>query len=108
MIFATCIIYTMAVSYKVGRPYQMADIDFTKDPDQELYDSFYAACDKLHYFDTVVLSRALGVHVVTVRRWKAHQTFPPGRGIAQQIIDWVNMGKPRKVVTRVQASPRML
>lgn len=97
----------MAVSYRVGRPYQMADIDFTEDPDQKLYDEFYAACDQLHYFDTVVLARTLGIHVVTVRRWKAHKTFPPGRSTAQRIIDWVNMGKPRKLIPRSQARSTM-
>ena len=98
----------MATSVRVGRPYQEADINFTEDPDQELYDQFYAACADLHYFDTVVLSRTLGVHIVTVRRWKAGQTFPPSKGRAQCVIDWVNMGKPRKIVPRAQATRGML
>lgn len=97
----------MAVSCKVGRPYHVADIDFNSDPDQELYDDFYKACADLHYFDTVVLSRALGVSVVTVRLWKAGKTFPMRRGMAFQIIDWVNKGKPQKTITQAEAANTM-
>ena len=98
----------MAVSCKVGRPYHKADIDFRHDPDQDLYDRFYAACDKLHYFDTVVLSRALGVNVVTIRLWKAHKTFPARRGTAHQVIDWVKRGKPEIVVKQAEAAGGMI
>jgi hypothetical protein len=98
MYFLYGIIYIMAVSCKVGRPYHIADIDFRHDPDQELYDRFYGACAQLHYFDTVLLSRALGVSLVTIRLWKAKQTFPARRGTAQQVITWVNNGKPERVI----------
>jgi hypothetical protein len=92
----------MAVSCKVGRPYHVADIDFRHDPDQELYDRFYEACRDLSYFDTVLLGRALGVALNTIRLWKAGQTFPARRGIAQQVIDWVTRGKPEKVITQAE------
>lgn len=94
----------MAASCKVGRPYHVADIDFKQDPDQELYDKFYAACAQLCYFDTVVLSRALGYSVVTIRLWKAGKTFPARRGIAMQVISWVEAGKPQKTITQAEAA----
>jgi len=97
----------MAVSCKVGRPYHKADIDLRHDSDEELYERFYMACDTLRYFDTVLLSRTLGVQVRTVRNWKSHQTFPPRRGMAQQVIDWVNNGKPQLVITQAQHAAGM-
>ena len=97
----------MALGCKVGRPYHTADIDFRHDPDRELYARFYAACDKLHYFDTVMLSRALGVNVVTIRLWKAHKTFPNRRGVAHQVIDWVSRGKPERIVKQAEAAGGM-
>jgi len=98
----------MPVSCKVGRPYHRADIDLGYDPDQELYDRFYAACDTLRYFDTVLLSRTLGVTLVTIRLWKAHKTFPARRGIAFQVIEWVNNGKPEKIVTQAELAQSLL
>ena len=98
----------MAISCKVGRPYHVADINFRHDPDQDLYDTFYAACDQLHYFDTVLLSRALGVNIVTIRLWKAHKTFPSRRGMAYHVIDWVNRGKPEKIIKQAEITRSML
>lgn len=86
----------------------MADINFRHDPDQDLYDRFYAACDQLHYFDTVLLSRALGVNIVTIRLWKAHKTFPSRRGTALQVIDWIDRGKPQKVITQAGLASSMI
>ena len=98
----------MAISGKVGRPYHMADIDLAYDPDLELYDRFYAACEQLCYFDTVLLSRALGVCLVTIRLWKAKKTFPARRGMAQQVINWVNNGKPERTITQAENADGML
>ena len=98
----------MVLGCKVGRPYHKADIDFAYDPDLELYDKFYAACDQLRYFDTVLLSRTLGVSIVTIRLWKAHKTFPARRGIAFQVIDWVNRGKPERIITQAQHAQGLL
>lgn len=99
----------MAVaSARVGRPYHMADIDFSKDPELPLRDAFVAACATLRYFDTVVLSRTLGVDVVTVRRWKAGLCFPARRGSAQYVIKWVQDGKPRKVLTQAEINQGIL
>jgi hypothetical protein len=92
------------IALRTGRPYHTADIDFSKDPDLELYARFYEACSTLCYFDTVVLSRALGVDVVTVRRWKARQNFPERKGTAQHVINWVASGKPRKIVSQREGS----
>jgi len=98
----------MAVSSKVGRPCHVADINLKHDPDQGLYDTFYATCSQLHYSDTVRLSRALGVTLVTIRLWKAKKTFPSRRGMALQIIDWVNRGKPERRVTQAEIAAGML
>lgn len=98
----------MAIGSKAGRPYHIADIDFRYDPDQGLYDRFYAACDQLHYFDTVVLSRALGVNIVTIRLWKAHKTFPSKRGMAFQVINWVDSGKPQRTVRQEKVAVSMV
>lgn len=98
----------MIVSCKVGRPYHIAEIDFRHDPDQELYDRFYVACAQLCYSDTVKLSRALGVNVVTIRLWKAKRTFPARRGMAQQVIDWVAKGKPERIIKQAESARGML
>lgn len=98
----------MAVSYKVGRPYHIADIDFSKDPDQELYDRFFEACRDLRYFETVVLAKACRVDIRTVRRWKEGKNFPTTRGTAILVIDWVNRGKPMKIITQAADSTAML
>jgi hypothetical protein len=97
----------MAVSCNVGRPYHVADIDFSHDPEQELYDRFYEVCRGFSYFDTVLLSRALGVALNTIRLWKAGQTFPARRGTAMWVIAWVESGKPQRVVTQAQAAASM-
>lgn len=86
----------------------MADIDMVKDPDLDLYDSFFKACSQLRYSDTVALSRAFGVGVRTVRNWKAGATFPTRRGIATLVILWVTNGKPRKIITQAGAAAGML
>lgn len=94
----------MAVSSRVGRPYQVADIDLVHDPDLELYDRFFSACSDLRYSDTVVLARTLGIQVRTIRNWKAGATFPPRKGVATLVIVWVKNGKPRKIVTQAGAA----
>ncbi len=98
----------MAGSGKVGRPYQVADIDFADDPDLELYDRFYEACSGLRYSDTVVLARTFGFEERTIRNWKAGFTFPPKTMIATKVILWVKNGKPRKIITQAGASAGVL
>jgi len=98
----------MALGSKVGRPYQVADIEMVHDPDLVLYDQFYDACSQLRYSDTVALARAFGIGVRTVRNWKAGATFPTRRGIASLVIIWVTNGKPRKLVTQAGAAASML
>lgn len=97
----------MAVS-KVGRPYQVAALDLAKDPAQELYDRFYQACAALRYSDTVVLSRALGLHERSIRRWQYGENFPKRDATAMLIIRWVDNGKPRKVITQAGATRGMI
>jgi hypothetical protein len=94
----------MALSTRVGRPYQVADIDLVHDPDLELYDKFFSACSVLRYSDTVVLARTLGIQVRTIRNWKAGTTFPPRKGMAHLVIMWVASGKPRKIITQAGAA----
>ncbi|MCK4714689.1 MAG: hypothetical protein KAT35_03880 [Candidatus Aenigmarchaeota archaeon] len=98
----------MAVSGKVGRPYQVADINFVDDPDLELYERFYEACSDLCYSDTVVLARTFGFQERTIRNWKAGFTFPPKTMIATKVILWVKNGKPRRVITQASASAGVL
>lgn len=97
----------MAVSCKVGRPFHIADICFSDDPDRGLYDQFYRACRSLTYFETVTLARALKVDVRTVRRWQSGKYFPARRGTAILIINWVNRGKPQKMITQAELAAAM-
>jgi hypothetical protein len=94
----------MGLSGKVGRPYQVADIDLTHDPDLDLYDQFYSACAELTYPDQRALARALGFEERTIRNWRAGNTFPPRKGIATMVILWVSNGKPKKLVTQAGAA----
>ena len=89
----------MAVSYsRAGRPYLVADIDFSKDTELAFLDKFFNACADFHYAEIMGLSRAYGVSTSTVENWKYGITSPKRKGIAQQIIDWVEQGKPMKKV----------
>lgn len=97
----------MAVSCKAGRPYHVADIDFGKDPDQDLYDQFYRACRTLSYSETVFLARACRVDVRSVRRWQSGKYFARRPGMAILVIDWVNNGKPQKMITQAEDAAGM-
>ena len=92
----------MAVSSKVGRPVCMADIDFSRDPDQELYDRFYQVCRTLSCSDMRRLARGLRVTWATVYFWKKGKNFPATRGTAKLVIQWVEEGKPVKFMTQAQ------
>jgi len=98
----------MAISYrKGGRPYAVADIDFSNDAELLFWDTFYKACSNFRYIEIIALSRALEVSVRTVENWKYGLTFPR-KGIAQQVIDWVSRGKPMKKISPSQAISDML
>ncbi len=108
MIFATGILREMAVACsRAGRPCLVADIDFSKDRDLTFWDEFYKVCSEFRYAEEMAISRAFGVDPRTVRNWKYRQTYPR-KGIAQQIIDWVNQGKPMKQVRPFPESFNML
>ena len=92
----------MAVRCKAGRPYHVADISFSNDPDTELYEKFYAACRNLSYFEMAVLARALKVDARTVRRWRSGRYFPSRRGLAILVIRWVDRGKPQRTITQAE------
>ena len=98
----------MAISYrKGGRPYAVADIDFSNDAELALWDEFYEACSDLRYVEIMALSRAFGISPNTVERWKYRINFPR-KGIAQQVIDWVKQGKPIRVISPSQTKSDML
>lgn len=97
----------MAISCKVGRPYHVADISFSHDPDRELYDRFYKVCRLLSYFETVMLARAVRVDVRTVRRWQSGRYFPARRGTAILIIGWADRGKPQRTITQEELAAGM-
>jgi hypothetical protein len=86
-----------------GRPYLIAEIDFTEKSGNGLavLDDFYAACSVLRYAEIVALSRAIGVTPRTVENWKYKRTMPRFRNIDAttdwlmcQVINWVKRGKP--------------
>lgn len=94
----------MAVLCKVGRPYQVADIDMAEDPILPWYDDFCDACASITYRDMMVASRTLGISWRTIYRWKEGITFPARIELAQMLIRWVKAGKPLKSVTQVEAA----
>jgi len=98
----------MAVSCsRAGRPCLVADIDFSKDIELPLWDRFHEVCSKFRYAEIMAVSRAFAVHYNTVERWKYGLQFPR-KGIAQQVIDWVEQGKPMKRVLPGQIVSGML
>jgi len=98
----------MAVSCsRAGRPCLVADIDFSKDTELAFWDRFYEVCADFRYAEVMGVSRALGVSARTVENWKYKLTFPR-KGIAQQVIDWVEQGKPMKRVLPGQTVSDML
>jgi len=98
----------MAISCsRAGRPRVVAVIDFSKDSELAFWDEFYGACADFRYAEIMGLSRAFGVSLRTVEKWKYRESFPR-KGIAQQIIDWVNQGKPMKKVLPYQTVSDML
>lgn len=89
----------MSIGYsRAGRPYLVADIDFSKDAELAFVNRFFKACADFRYAEIMALSRAYGVSTYTIERWKYGMTTPKRKGIAEQIIDWVEQGKPMKKV----------
>lgn len=96
----------MAVNTR-GRPICMAAIDFRSDPDKELYEKFYEACQMLSRSDIRKLARALDVNERTILYWKETKTFPVTRGTAKRVIQWVEEGKPIEFRTQAQIAASM-
>jgi len=97
----------MAVAIaKAGRPHAVAEINFQTDSEITLRDGFYEACSTLKYREIMALSRALGVTPVTVSNWK-YKTYFPSWYVALQVIDWVQRGKPIKVIPPWQSMSDM-
>ena len=98
----------MAVTYsKAGRPCYVAVIDFRNDRELALRDAFHKVCSSFNYRDKMALSRALHVAPITVETWKYGLRFPR-KDIAQQVMDWVNAGKPMKQERPYPVNPGML
>jgi len=87
----------MAVNTR-GRPICRAVIDFAHDPDAELYDRFYKACQSLSCSDMRKLARGLDVTLATVYFWKQRHCFPVAEGTARLVIRWIEGGKPIEFV----------
>lgn len=99
----------MAVTYsRAGRPYLVADIDFSRDIELAFLERFIRACADFRYAEIMGISRAYGVSISTVKNWKYGITSPKRKGVAQQIIDWVEQGKPMKKVLPSQSVSDML
>jgi len=80
---------------RAGRPCFIADIDPSNDEQLALRDVFHNACKGFCYRDIAGLARMYGVTTRTVDNWKYGLTYPR-KDIAQQIINWVEAGKPMK------------
>ena len=93
---------------KAGRPYAVADMDFSMSNELTFWDKFYKVCSGFHYIDIMAVSRACGVSTITVERWKYGLSFPRREVTARQIIDWDNRGKPINWVSPSEAVSDML
>ena len=93
------------VTVRVGRPHCVADINFANERKQLLFDEFYKICKTFHYREIMALSRALGVCPHAVVLWK-YKLRTPRWDTVVDIFDWVDRGKPMKLVqpSRVKKS----
>lgn len=90
-----------------GRPYPVALIPFNNERKVGLLDEFWTTCAAFHYRETMAISRALGVEPRTVERWKYRESFPRW-DIAVDVIEWVNQGKPVRMVSPSETPGNML
>ena len=90
-----------------GRPCPVAEIPFCNERKTKLLEEFYAVCSTFRYRETVALSRALGVQTRTIENWKYQQSFPRW-DIAVDVIEWVKMGKPCKMMPAGSARQVMM
>ena len=96
--FMYSIIYAMAVNCsRAGRPCLVADIDQTQDKVLAFQDEFFEACANLRYGECMALSRALGISYLSVLKWK-YKIRCPRKDMAEEVILWVEQGKPMKQV----------
>ena len=91
---------------RAGRPYAVAEIPFQNERKVGLLDEFYDACSSFHYREIMAVSRALRVQPCTVERWKYKETFPRW-DIAVDVIEWVNQGKPIRLVSQSETPSSM-
>lgn len=108
MYFLYGIIYVMAVAYsKAGRPCYVAAMGSNKDRQLAFWDEFVRACSGFCYRDIVAVSRYCGISVNAVERWKYGINFPE-KERAEDVIDWVNAGKPMRQRRPFPESPNIL
>lgn len=88
----------MITRHAAGRPSLEADIDFATDPDLQLYQDFYNAMKGLSYGEKRALARGMHVCYNTIVNWSKLNSFPPRRGTAVLVIQWVRNGKPMRKV----------
>jgi hypothetical protein len=97
----------MAIANR-GRPICRAVIDFTDDPDEELYNKFYKVCRTLSCSDMRKLARGLRVTLATVYFWRQGRSFPVTKGTAAFVIRWVEQGKPTEFVIQTPTGEHVL
>ena len=79
-----------------GRPYPLAEIPFLN-ARMSILDEFYSVCSTFRHRELVAVSRCLGVHYVTVQRWKYKMTFPSYETVVS-VLEWEKRGKPIRMV----------
>jgi hypothetical protein len=105
MVIVFSLYYTNCMAVAIitcGRPRVMADIDFDNALKRTFIDDFQSGCDTFHYREMMALSRTLGVTPVTVANWK-YRIYFPRFDIAADVLDWVQRGKPIKLVPPSQS-----
>ena len=102
------ILYVMATSCsRAGRPCFVADFGSSNDRQLAFWDEFVNACSGFRYREIVAVSRACNLTVRAVENWKYGQKFPK-KEKAEDIIEWVNAGKPMKQRRPFPEKPGML
>jgi len=80
-----------------GRPRAVADINFDNNEKVAFIERFQSVCSTFHYHEEMALSRALGITDRAVRSWKYKEYFPRW-DTAVDVLDWVDRGKPIRLV----------
>ena len=101
------ILFVMALGSRAGRPCFVADFEPSEDRRVAFWEAFYAACSQFRYRELVAVSRACSITLRSVERWKYGESFPD-RDRAQEVLDWVEAGKPMIQRRPFPVSPGMV